>query len=395
MDDNPFLRVTPSSPHRWYFRYQHLYAPLVYMLFSPFTIFVYDFAFFFRDRLANMDLRHDLRRLRVMAIVGAEKAAYLTLMLVVPLLVLDQPWWAVVLGFALMQCAASLAFTLPLVSTHIAEEVAFPEADGAGYVEGCWATHQLATSMDYSPESRLANWLLGAVNAHAAHHLFPDVCHVHYVALSKIIRETAREHGVRYHAMPFPAALRSHFRHLKRMGEDPTPLPVTRRSIAIVREAGSGTRTERPIQSEKDRRPRRGIRFLGHRRLIRSHSRRKLLSFLSTSESRRSTSERRRSTRRAFSSPPSIRFVPCVSIALASISNFRSNSARRPSVPLSSTGTRGVSAGPRSPGGFRRRGRSCPRRPISCSWSRPSELEYLCVGRLDQVESPQRGDSET
>ena len=81
-------------------------------------------------------------------------------MLVVPLLVVDQPWWAVVLGFALMQCAASLAFTLPLVSTHIAEEVAFPEADGAGYVEGCWATHQLATSMDYSPESRLANWLL-------------------------------------------------------------------------------------------------------------------------------------------------------------------------------------------------------------------------------------------
>ena len=73
-------------------------------------------------------------------------------------------------------CAASLAFTLPLVSTHIAEEIAFPEADGAGYVEGCWATHQLATSMDYSPESRLANWVLGAVNTHAAHHLFPDVC---------------------------------------------------------------------------------------------------------------------------------------------------------------------------------------------------------------------------
>ncbi|MEJ7638464.1 MAG: hypothetical protein WKF75_10945 [Singulisphaera sp.] len=41
----------------------------------------------------------------MMAIVGAEKAAYLTLMLVVPLRVVDQPWWAIVLGFALMQCA--------------------------------------------------------------------------------------------------------------------------------------------------------------------------------------------------------------------------------------------------------------------------------------------------
>ena len=32
MDDNPFLRVTPSSPHRWYFRYQHLYAPDQYVV---------------------------------------------------------------------------------------------------------------------------------------------------------------------------------------------------------------------------------------------------------------------------------------------------------------------------------------------------------------------------
>lgn len=226
MDDNPFLRVTASSPHRRHFRHQHLYAPLIYMLFSPYTIFIYDFEFFFRGRLANMDLRHDLRRLRVMAIVATEKLAYFALMLGLPLLVLDQSWWAVVLGFAVMQCAASLTFTLPLVSTHVAEEIAFPSADEDGYVEGCWATHQLATSMDYSPESRLANWLLGAVNAHAAHHLFPDVCHVHYVALSKIIRETAQEYGVPYHAMPFPAALRSHFRNLKRMGAGPTHPPM-------------------------------------------------------------------------------------------------------------------------------------------------------------------------
>jgi hypothetical protein len=52
------------------------------MLFSPYTIFIYEF--FFRDRLANMDLGNDLRRLRVMAIVGAEKLAYLAAMLVVP-----------------------------------------------------------------------------------------------------------------------------------------------------------------------------------------------------------------------------------------------------------------------------------------------------------------------
>lgn len=227
MDDNPFLRVTSSSPYRPYFRYQHWYAPLVYMLFSLFTIFVYDIQFFFRDRLANMDLRQDVRRPRVMAVVLAEKVVYLAFALVLPLALVDQPWWAIVLGFVLMHCAASLAFTLPLVSTHIAEEIAFPEMDEAGTIEGSWATHQLATSMDYSPDSRLANWILGAVNAHAAHHLFPDVCHVHYVDLSRIIRETAEEFGVTYHAMPFPAALRSHFRHLRRMGVAPSASPAS------------------------------------------------------------------------------------------------------------------------------------------------------------------------
>ena len=103
--------------------------------------------------------------------------------------------------------------------------------------------------MDYSPESRLANWLLGAVNAHAAHHLFPDVCHVHYVALSRIIRETAHEHGVRYHAMPFPAALRSHFRHLRRMGAAPTPSSVAadrRRDALATASSTSGEAVGEP-----------------------------------------------------------------------------------------------------------------------------------------------------
>ena len=231
MDDNPFLRVSPASPYRRYFRYQHLYAPFIYALFSLYSVFLYDFAFFFRDRLANIDLRAEVRRPRVLAIVALEKAVYLGLTLVVPILVIDRPAWQVALGFVAMQLASSLAFTMPLVSTHIAEGIAFPEADDQGRIAGSWAAHQLATSMDYSPESRLANWLLGAVNAHAAHHLFPDVCHVHYVPLSRIIRETASEYGVRYNAMSYPAALRSHFpatSHAASAGPSSSPSPSLR-----------------------------------------------------------------------------------------------------------------------------------------------------------------------
>jgi linoleoyl-CoA desaturase len=77
--------------------------------------------------------------------------------------------------------------------------------------------------MDYCPTSRVANALLGGFNCHAAHHLFPEVSHVHYVAISKIIKETAGELGLRYHELPYLAMIRSHFRFLKWMGAEPQP----------------------------------------------------------------------------------------------------------------------------------------------------------------------------
>jgi linoleoyl-CoA desaturase len=80
--------------------------------------------------------------------------------------------------------------------------------------------------VDYCPTSRLANLLLGGFNCHAAHHLFPEVCHVHYVAISKIIKETCGELCLPYHELPYPALIRSHYRFLKRMGAGPTPMPV-------------------------------------------------------------------------------------------------------------------------------------------------------------------------
>ena len=133
-----------------------------------------------------------------MAILVVAKVTYLTPTLAVPMVVLDEPWWAVILGFVLMHCAVSLVFACPLVCTHFAEEAAFPAADEGGYVEGCWATHQLATSLDYCPESRLANscWVGSTPTP-------PTTCSRTSATSTtsrsrRIIKATAHEHGVRY-----------------------------------------------------------------------------------------------------------------------------------------------------------------------------------------------------
>ena len=197
MDDNPLLRVTPSSPHRWYFRYQHCYAPLLYMLFSPYTIFVYDVEFFFRNRLANLDrgmtcaASGDGHR-------GAEKLVYMTT---------DarradaRPGRALVGGGPRLRpdalCRlAGLQSTPGVHALRRGDRI--PGGRSRGLRRGGLGdppAGDLAGLLPGEPAGELA---AGAVNAHAAQHLFPDVCHVHYVAISQIIRETAHEYGVRY-----------------------------------------------------------------------------------------------------------------------------------------------------------------------------------------------------
>jgi len=222
MDDNGLLRVAPTTPWRRRYRYQHLYAPLLYMLFSLHWIFVYDVQFLFKRDLANLrNIRHSAAEVASLLLA---KATYLTLTIAVPLLTLDIPRWQVPLGFVVMHLVVSLVFVYTLICTHFCEEAEFPAVGADGSVAGNWAAHQLATSLDYSPTSRLANVLLGGFNCHAAHHLFPDVCHVHYVAISKIVKATAAEFGLRYNELTYFAAIRSHFRFLKRMGTKPPGL---------------------------------------------------------------------------------------------------------------------------------------------------------------------------
>jgi linoleoyl-CoA desaturase len=71
---------------------------------------------------------------------------------------------------------------------------------------------------------------LGGFNAHALHHLLPNICHVHYLDILPIFREVADKHGLTYMEMPYYKTLASHFRFLKGMGENQklNPIPFER-----------------------------------------------------------------------------------------------------------------------------------------------------------------------
>jgi linoleoyl-CoA desaturase len=224
IDENPFLRLSPNHPRRGLQRWQHLYAPFVYLIVVLHSVFYGDFVYLFKTQLANMrDIRHK-RGDVVLFAVG--KLAYVALNIGLPLVFIHAPAWRILAGYAAVTAMMSLLFVMLLIGTHFAQEVEFPMPSGMGVLPRDWAVHALETSVDWMPGSRLAEIASGGANTHAAHHLFPRVSHVHYRAITPLLKATAAEHGIRYNETTLGGMLRSHFRHLRAMGANQPAHPA-------------------------------------------------------------------------------------------------------------------------------------------------------------------------
>jgi linoleoyl-CoA desaturase len=146
------------------------------------------------------------------------KVAFFILALVIPLLL--HPLWVVLLSYLVASWVQGVALAVVFQLAHCVEEASFPlpRAD-TGRMEAAWAVHQVETTVDFARGNRVLSWFIGGLNLQIEHHLFPQVCHVHYRALAPLVEETCREFGLRYLAhQSFLAGVASHFRWLRRMG---------------------------------------------------------------------------------------------------------------------------------------------------------------------------------
>jgi len=90
-----------------------------------------------------------------------------------------------------------------------------------GNIENEFAVYQLLTTSDFGRNNGFLNWFVGGLNFQIEHHLFPNICHVHYRNLSYIVEKTAKEFNLPYNLKPsFGAALSSHIRRLKELGRN-------------------------------------------------------------------------------------------------------------------------------------------------------------------------------
>ncbi len=213
---SPLLRLTPRTPYRWFHRYQHVYAIFLYAIFGPFSLIVREFRLLSMRQFGNTTVKHPPRTLLRLVLL---KASYVVWALVIPTLVIPLPFWVVFAAFWVMLMASGIYAIIVLAIPHLNEEALFVEPNAEGMLHTNWYNHVLETTVDYAPKSRLLNWFSAGLNTHVPHHLFPNICHIHYYDLSPIIENVAKEYGVAYHKMSFWSAIRGHFALVKELGQ--------------------------------------------------------------------------------------------------------------------------------------------------------------------------------
>ena len=121
-----------------------------------------------------------------------------------------------------MHAISGLILSVIFQLAHTVEGTSYPLPNEKSEVENDWAIHQMHTTVDFARSNKFVTWYLGGLNFQVEHHLFPQVCHVHYTAISEIVKQTAEEHGVPYLDNPtFWGAFMSHIRALKKFGSPP------------------------------------------------------------------------------------------------------------------------------------------------------------------------------
>ena len=209
-------RLSPEQPWRPWHRWQHIYLWVLYGV----TVIRWHLYDDFRDILTGTIGRRPFVRPRGwdLAAFVFGKAAFFALAFGVPLIF--HPVSAVVLFYVTTVVVAGVLLALVFQMAHVVEAAAFPVPHEEGLrIDQPWAIHQLETTVDFARGNRALGWLIGGLNFQVEHHLFPRICHVHYPAISCVVKDTCREFGVAYLEHPtFAAGIASHYRWLRQLG---------------------------------------------------------------------------------------------------------------------------------------------------------------------------------
>jgi linoleoyl-CoA desaturase len=216
IDVRPWLRLAPAQKRYSFHRFQHFYFLALYAQLYLFWVFFRDFKKYFAGKIGNIAVTKR-KRFDEFTFWGS-KVSFLIFFIVLPIYMVGI--WRFLPGFFIFLSTCGIIISVVFQLAHAVDDVEFlnpnPETDK---MKDEWAVHQVKTTANFATKNKIVTWFVGGLNFQIEHHLFPRISHIHYPAVSKIVKQTAQDFGIKYKEFPnLTAAIYAHVVHLRKMG---------------------------------------------------------------------------------------------------------------------------------------------------------------------------------
>ena len=218
IDIQPMMRLSLHQKRYKIHRFQHIYGFALYALNYVLWVFYFDYKKYFSGKIGETKIKkygfwdHFSFWLT--------KAGYIFMFIVLPMMMVGV--LPTIVGYLVLTSVCGITIAVVFQLAHIVEETHFhdPETESR-QLETEWAVHQIQTTSNFATRSKWVHWFTGGLNHQVEHHLFPRISHVHYPAISKIVRETCDKFGIKYNEhRTVLQAVRSHVVHLRDIGRN-------------------------------------------------------------------------------------------------------------------------------------------------------------------------------
>jgi len=197
----PFIQMNPSDIWHWWYRFQHVYAPVLYALSGLYLIMNTD-GFF---------------RLPIQKKCGwlLSKCSHLIVFWLIPFWLLSPVFAAIVSIGSLLIIGAIIGLCVQV--SHVFEDTQFMSDTSDDRHD--WASLIIKTTANYDMHNPFMRWYCAGVTHHVIHSLYPSISSCHYHRILPVITDVVHKHGKTMHSFPtLTHMIVSHLKTLYRMG---------------------------------------------------------------------------------------------------------------------------------------------------------------------------------
>lgn len=215
IDFKPFIRTNIGQTKYWWHKFQHIYTPFLYLFAGFFLVF---------DLKPLLYKKTDEFPKNLLALKKSEKISFFvwkmihfSLFLAVPIIILGAVNGLVVYTLTVSFCGLYLACIIN--PGHVNELTNFTSSEDS--LSRDWVQNIISTTANFGSGGHISNFLTAGLNYHLEHSLFPNISHIHFKQIHKIILDRVNNSAVEVSQFKsFRSYFLSHLRYLKSIGQD-------------------------------------------------------------------------------------------------------------------------------------------------------------------------------